>query len=74
MRSRLGHGDGGKNTLNQLELKKTITTPTSPERKKHILIGAFAMAMREARFLKPTHKRLAACTVRDTVQYVCATF
>ena len=32
------------------------------------------MAVREARFSRASHERLAEGTVRDTVQYVCATF
>jgi hypothetical protein len=32
------------------------------------------MAVREARFSRASHERLAAGTVKDTVQYVCATF
>jgi len=41
---------------------------------RHIIIGAFAVAVREARFSRASHERLAAGTVKDTVQYVCATF
>jgi len=41
---------------------------------KHIIIGVFTMAVREARFSRASHERLAAGTVKDTVQYVCATF
>jgi len=41
---------------------------------RHIIIGAFAMAVREARFSRASHERLAAGTVKDTVQYVCTTF
>jgi hypothetical protein len=41
---------------------------------KHIIIGAFAMSVREARFSRASHELLAAGTVKDTVQYVCATF
>ncbi len=41
---------------------------------RHIIIGAFAMAVREARFSRETHEGLAAGTVKDTVQYVCATY
>jgi hypothetical protein len=32
------------------------------------------MALRDGRFSKPPHERLAAGTVRDSIQYVCATF
>ncbi len=38
------------------------------------LIGAFAMAVQEARFSGPFTKRLAASTVKDTLQYQCAAF
>jgi hypothetical protein len=41
---------------------------------RHVLIGAFAMALRDARFSKPPHERLAAGTVQDSIQYVCMTF
>ena len=41
---------------------------------RHIIIGAFAMAVREARFSRASHEQLAAGTVKDTVQYVCTTF
>ena len=41
---------------------------------RHILIGAFAIADREARFSRSSHKQLAAGTIKDTVLYVCATF
>jgi hypothetical protein len=40
----------------------------------HVLIDAFAMAVRDARFSKSLHEQLVANTVRDTVHYVCATF
>ncbi len=32
------------------------------------------MTVREARFSRASHEQLAAGTVKDTVQYVCATF
>jgi hypothetical protein len=41
---------------------------------RHVLIEALAMALRDARFSKPPHERLAAGTVQDSIQYVCATF
>jgi hypothetical protein len=41
---------------------------------RHILIGAFALALREARFSKLPHEQLAAGTVRDSIQYFCTTF
>jgi len=41
---------------------------------RHIIIGAFAMAVRESSFSRASHERLAAGTVKDTVQHVCATF
>ncbi len=40
----------------------------------HVLIGAFAMAVRDARFLRSSHEKLVANTVQDTAQYVCVTF
>ena len=40
---------------------------------KHIIIGTFDMAVREARFSRASHERLAVGTVKDTVQYVCVT-
>jgi hypothetical protein len=40
----------------------------------HVLIGTFSMAVRDARFSKSLHEKLVANTVRDTIQYVCATF
>jgi hypothetical protein len=41
---------------------------------RHTIIGAFALALREARFLKPNYERLASGTVSSTMQYVCASF
>jgi hypothetical protein len=41
---------------------------------RHIIIGTFAVAVRQARFSRASHERLAAGTVNDTVQYVCTTF
>ncbi len=41
---------------------------------RHIIIGMFAMAVREVRFSRASHERLAAGTVKNTVQYVCMTF
>ena len=41
---------------------------------RHIIIGAFAMAVREARFSRASHEQLATGTVKDTVQYVYVTF
>ncbi len=41
---------------------------------RHIIIGAFAMAVREARFSRASHEQLAAGIVMDTMQYACATF
>jgi hypothetical protein len=41
---------------------------------RHIIMGKFAMAVREARFSRESHEQLAAGTVEDTMQYVCATF
>ena len=38
------------------------------------LVGAFAMAMRDARFSGPAHDTLAERTVRSTVSYVASTF
>jgi hypothetical protein len=35
---------------------------------RHIIIGTFAMAVREARFLRASHEQLAAGTVKDTMQ------
>jgi hypothetical protein len=55
-------------------IKKDHYLTNFSREQKYVLIRAFAMAVREARFSKPTHKRLAAYTVRDTAQFVCATF
>ncbi len=41
---------------------------------RHTIIGAFALALREARFSKPNYERLAAGTVSSTMQYVCMSF
>ncbi len=41
---------------------------------RHIIIGMFAMAVREARFSRASHEQLATGIVKDTVQYVCVTF
>ena len=38
------------------------------------LVGAFAMAMRNARFSGPAHDSLAEGTVRSSVSYVASTF
>jgi hypothetical protein len=41
---------------------------------RRTIIGAFALALQEARFSKPNYERLAAGTVSSTVQYVCTSF
>ena len=41
---------------------------------RHSLIRAFALAVREARFLRSTHDPLVASTVSGTIQYLCSTF
>jgi hypothetical protein len=41
---------------------------------QHSIIGAFALAVRGARFSKSSHGQLAAGTVGSTVQYVSVTF
>ena len=45
-----------------------------PREHRHIITGTFAMAVRDVRFSRASHERLAAGTVKDTMQYVCATF
>ena len=41
---------------------------------QHSIIGAFALAVKEARFLRATHGQLAAGTIGGTMQYVSVTF
>jgi hypothetical protein len=44
------------------------------QEERHVLICAFTMAVRDARFSISPSEKLVANTVRDTIQYVCATF
>ncbi len=73
-RSKIGHGASGKNTSFQLESKTISFLENFSREHRHIIIGAFAMAVKESRFSRASHEQLAADTVKDTMQYVCTTF
>ena len=60
--------------IRSIGIKEDLFLENFTREHKHIIIGAFAMAVREARFSRASHERLAAGTVKDTVQYVCVTF
>ena len=55
-------------------IKEDLVLKNFSREHRHIIIGAFAMVVREARFSRASHERLAAGTVKDTVQDVCASF
>jgi hypothetical protein len=38
------------------------------------IIGAFAMALQQGQFLRPSHDTLAVGTIRNTISDICATF
>jgi hypothetical protein len=44
------------------------------QEQQHSIIGAFALAVKEAKILRASHGRLAAGTVGGTLQYVSVTF
>ena len=44
------------------------------QEQRHTLIGAFAVAVREARFSRKSHGQLAVNTVGGTIQYLSASF
>jgi hypothetical protein len=52
-------------------IKEDLVLKNFSREHRHIIIGAFAMVVREARFSRASHEQLATGTVKDTVQYVC---
>jgi hypothetical protein len=44
------------------------------QEQQHSIIGAFALAVKESRILRASHRQLAAGTVGGTMQYVSVTF
>jgi hypothetical protein len=57
-----------------IEIKDDIFLENFSQEHRHIIISVFAMAVREARFSRASHEQLAAGIIKDTMQYVCATF
>jgi hypothetical protein len=64
----------GKEYTHSIGIKDDIFLEIFSREHRHIIISAFAMAAREARFSRASRERLAAGKVKDTIQYVCATF
>ena len=60
--------------LQSIGLKDDVYLEQFSQEQWHTLIGAFAVAVREARFLRKSHGQLAANTVRGTIQYLSASF
>jgi hypothetical protein len=63
-----------KEYILSIGIKNNLFLKNFSREHRHIIIGAFAMAVREARFSRASHEQLAAGTVKDTVHYVCVTF
>jgi hypothetical protein len=63
-----------KECVNSISIEDDFYLKNFTQEECHILIGAFAMAVKDARFSRSPHEWLVVNTVRDTVQYVCATF
>ncbi len=65
---------GWKEYSYSIGIKDDLFLENISQEHRHIIISAFAMAVREARFLRASHEQLAAGIVKDTMQYVCTTF
>jgi hypothetical protein len=63
-----------KEYILSIGIKNNLFLENFSREHRHIIIGVFAMAVREARFSRASHERLAAGTVKDTMQFVCANF
>jgi hypothetical protein len=60
--------------LQSIGLKDDVYLEQFSREQRHTLIGAFAVAVREARFSRKSHGQLAANTVGGTIQYLSASF
>jgi hypothetical protein len=63
-----------KEYIESIKIKKDKYLVNFTREQQHTIIGAFALALQEARFSKPNYERLATGTVSSTVQYVCTSF
>ena len=63
-----------KEYLQSIGLKDNDYLEQFSREQRHTLIKAFAVAVREARFSRKSHGRLAANTVGGTIPYLPATF
>jgi hypothetical protein len=63
-----------KEYLGSIRIKNNDFLNNFSREQRHSLIGAFALAVREARFLRSTHDPLVASTVNGTIQCLCSTF
>ncbi len=63
-----------KEYIESIRIKNDDYLENFTREQRHTIIGAFALALQEARFSKPNYERLAAETVSSTVQYVCRSF
>jgi hypothetical protein len=56
-----------KEYTRSIGIKEDLFLENFSSEHRHIIIGVFAMAVREARFPRASHERLAAGTVKDIV-------
>jgi hypothetical protein len=63
-----------KEYLESIGIKSDEFLENFSREQRHSLIGSFALAVREARFLRSAHDPLVASTVSGTIQYLCSTF
>ena len=63
-----------KEYIQSIKIKDNVLLEYFSREHRHIIIGVFAMGVREARFSRPSHEQLDTGTVKDTMQYVCTTF
>jgi hypothetical protein len=75
-RAKLDPGVGSNSTQNQsgLDMMSTSNLDSFTKSQRNRIMGAFAMAMRQARFSGPSYHRLAEGTIRNTISDVCSTF
>jgi hypothetical protein len=71
-RTSLGHGTDGQSTADGLYPRIPSLTTPRPSRIK--FVGAFAVAMRKARFSGPSYDQLAHSSVTSAISHVCQTF
>jgi hypothetical protein len=63
-----------KEYLESIGIKSNDFLENFSREQRHSLIGAFALAVREARFSRSAHDPLVASTVSGTIQCLCSTF